>query len=160
MGENLTPVDITLCTAAYAQIIKEDGGSLVVVGRDGRITGAMVNALVCNTLIACGLDVIDYGLSTTPSIEMAVKRVKADAGIILTASHNPREWNALKFLNNEGDFISPETGQKVLEYIDGNKMDFAEVDSIGSMEFKEDSIDYHIEKILQLPYLDIDRIKS
>lgn len=159
-GQNLTPVDIIECTAAYAQIIKENGGKKVVVGRDGRMTGNMVNALVCNTLIACGLDVIDYGLSTTPSIEMAVVRDKAAAGIILTASHNPREWNALKFLNERGDFISPETGKQVLEYIDQNRMEFASVDHIGQLETRDDSIAYHIEQILDLPYLDIDAIKA
>jgi phosphomannomutase len=159
-GNNLTPVDIVECTAAYAQLVREKGGKKVVVGRDGRMTGSMVNALVCNTLIACGLDVVDYGLSTTPSIEMAVVRDQAAAGIILTASHNPREWNALKFLDEEGNFISPETGKQVLDYIEQNRMEFADVDSIGQLETRNDSVVYHIEQILKLPYLPIGAIRA
>lgn len=160
VGENLTPVDIVLCTAAYAQIIKEGGGKKVVIGRDGRITGEMVNALVINTLLASGLDVTDYGLSTTPSIEMAVTRDKAAAGIILTASHNPKEWNALKFLNNKGEFISAETGQQVLDFIAANRMDFVGVDNIGNLCLQNDSVAYHIEQILNLPYLNTKEIKA
>jgi phosphomannomutase len=159
-GSNLTPVDIIECTAAYAQIIKDQGGKKVVIGRDGRMTGEMLSALVSNTLMAAGLDVVDFGLSTTPGIEMAVSREAAAAGIILTASHNPREWNALKFLNGEGEFISPETGQLVLEYIRDRRMLFADVDALGKLEQKEDSIAYHVEKVLALPYLNIEAIRG
>lgn len=159
-GSNLTPVDIIECTAAYAQIIKDKGGKKVVIGRDGRITGKMVSELVSNTLLASGIDLVDFGLSTTPSIEMMVTREKADAGIILTASHNPKQWNALKFLNENGEFISPETGELVLKYIEERKMNFATVDRLGKLERKEDSISWHIKKIMALPYLNIESIRQ
>ena len=160
-GENLTPFDIVECTAAYAQIIKESGvNPKVVVGRDGRITGEIVNALVVSTLVSMGLDVVDLDFSTTPTVEIAVPLENAGAGIILTASHNPKEWNALKFLNEKGEFISPETGEKVLEYIKTQKAIFATIDEIGNYEKKENYIDIHIEKILNLPYINTDKIKK
>ncbi len=160
-GENFTPFDIIECTAAYAQIIKEKNvPQKVVVGRDGRMTGEIVNALVVSTLISMGLDVVDLDFSTTPTVEIAVPAEKAGAGIILTASHNPREWNALKFLDEKGEFISPETGEKVLEYIEDRKAEFAEIDSLGNYEKNENFIDIHIEKILDLPYIDIEKIKN
>ena len=115
-GENLTPVDIVKFTAAYGSIISgKNKKTKIVIGRDGRISGAMVRDLVVSTLTGLGIDVIDLGLSTTPTVEVAVKMEKADGGIILTASHNPKEWNALKLLNSDGEFISAETGAKVLE---------------------------------------------
>ena len=115
-GENLTPVDVVKFTAAFGSILAEGKKSTrIVVGRDGRISGAMVQSLVINTLSGLGIDVVDLGLSTTPTVEVAVKMAKADGGIILTASHNPREWNALKLLNEEGEFILAETGQRVLD---------------------------------------------
>ena len=127
-GNGLTPVDIVECTAAYAQIVREnDVPDRIVVGRDGRMTGELVNALVVSTLMSMGLDVIDIGLSTTPTVEMAVKKMNAGAGIILTASHNPKEWNALKFLDQNGDFISEATGKKVLEYIKVSRAVFAKL---------------------------------
>ncbi len=160
-GENFTPFDIIECTAAYAQIIKEKNvPQKVVVGRDGRMTGEIVNALVVSTLISMGLDVVDLDFSTTPTVEIAVPAEKAGAGIILTASHNPREWNALKFLDEKGEFISPETGEKVLEYIEDGKAEFADIDSLGNYEKNESFIDIHIEKILDLPYIDIEKIKN
>ena len=130
-GENLTPADIVECTAAYAMIILENGGRKVVVGRDGRISGRMVNNIVCNTLIAMGLKVIDYGLSTTPAIEMCVCREKADAGIIITASHNPSHWNALKFLDKNGEFISAETGTRIIDNIENKNLRFAGIKDQG-----------------------------
>ena len=160
-GENLTPFDIVECTAAYAQIIKEKNvPQKVVVGRDGRITGEIVNALVISTLVSMGLDVVDLDFSTTPTVEIAVPLEKAGAGIILTASHNPKEWNALKFLNETGEFISVETGEKVLEYIEKQRAEFADLKSIGNYEKNENFIDIHIEKILDLPYIDVDKIKA
>jgi phosphomannomutase len=160
-GENLTPFDIVECTAAYAQIIKEKNvPQKVVVGRDGRMTGEIVNALVVSTLVSMGLDVVDLDFSTTPTVEIAVPAEKAGAGIILTASHNPKEWNALKFLDEKGEFISPETGEKVLKYIEKQKAEFAALESIGNYEKNENYIDIHIEKILDLPYIDADKIKK
>ncbi len=160
-GENLTPFDIIECTAAYAQIIKEkDVPQKVVVGRDGRITGEIVNALVVSTLVSMGLDVVDLDFSTTPTVEMAVVEEKAGAGIILTASHNPKQWNALKFLNEKGEFISPETGEKVLEYIENQKAEFSDINSLGNYEKNDNFIDIHIEKILDLPYIDVESIKN
>jgi len=158
-GDNFTPYDIVECTAAYAQIVLEQNPEpLIVVGRDGRMTGDLVNEFVINTLIAMGIDVIDLGLSTTPSVEMAVQFEKADAGIILTASHNPREWNALKFLDKNGEFISPETGLKVLKYIEEDRAVFKSVDELGERSFKDDSISRHIHAILQLPFINIQKI--
>lgn len=160
-GTAFTPVDIVECTTAYAQIIKEsDGPQKVVVGRDGRMTGELVNALVVSTLMSMGLDVVDVGLSTTPTVEMAVKELEAGAGIILTASHNPREWNALKFLDHNGDFISEATGNKVLEYIKSANAEFAFLEDIGNYEINTDMIDVHIRKIMELPYIQISEIKK
>jgi phosphomannomutase len=160
-GDNFTPYDIVECTAAYAQIVLDRNPQpLIVVGRDGRMTGDLVNEFVVNTLISMGIDVIDLGLSTTPSVEMAVKFEKADAGIILTASHNPREWNALKFLDKNGEFISPETGLKVLKYIEEDRAVFKRVDQLGERSFKDDSISRHIQAILQLPFINIQKIRQ
>jgi len=160
-GNNFTPVDIVECTAAYAQIVLEsDVPSKVVVGRDGRMTGEMVNALVVSTLMSMGLDVIDVDFSTTPTVEIAVVEENAGAGIILTASHNPKEWNALKFLNEKGEFISQEIGSKVLDYIKDKKATFAYLDKLGSYEKKQEFIDIHINKIFDLPYVDVEAIKE
>ncbi len=160
-GEGLTPIDIVECTAAYAQIVKEKSvPHKIVVGRDGRMTGELVNALVVSTLMSMGIDVVDVGLSTTPTVEMAVKKLEAGAGIILTASHNPKEWNALKFLNNEGDFISESTGKKVLDYIDEGKAEFVPLEKIGNYEMNNSMIDYHIGEILKLNYVLKDSIRQ
>ncbi len=160
-GSNLTPVDIVECTAAYAQIILEkDVPKKVVVGRDGRMTGEIVNALVVSTLMSMGLDVVDLDFSTTPTVEIAVTEENAGAGIILTASHNPKEWNALKFLNEKGEFISPEIGEKVLDYIQDSKAVFAQLENIGSYEKNEEYISIHIDKILKLPYVNAESIKE
>ncbi len=160
-GSNLTPVDIVECTAAYAQIIMEkDVPKRVVVGRDGRMTGEIVNALVVSTLMSMGLDVVDLDFSTTPTVEIAVTEENAGAGIILTASHNPKEWNALKFLNEKGEFISPEVGEKVLDYIEVKKAQFAKLEDIGSYEKNEEYISIHIDKILELPYINAESIKE
>lgn len=152
-GENLTPVDVVKFTAAYGTIIAEGkaGNTTVVVGRDGRISGAMIQDLVVNTLTGLGIDVIDLGLSTTPTVEVAVKMEKADGGIILTASHNPKEWNALKLLNQEGEFISAETGARVLELAASENFVFATVDKLGTCTQNNTYLQKHIEAILKYP---------
>ncbi|MGB3005107.1 MAG: phosphoglucosamine mutase [Chitinophagaceae bacterium] len=151
-GENLTPVDIVKFAAAFGTIIAENGQSTkIVIGRDGRISGAMVQNLVVNTLIGLGIDVIDLGLSTTPTVEVAVKMENADGGIILTASHNPKEWNALKLLNGEGEFISAETGLKVLELAAKEHFSFASVDKLGTVKMDDSYMQKHIDAILEYP---------
>jgi phosphomannomutase len=151
-GDNLTPVDIVKFAAAYGTIITEGKTSArIVIGRDGRISGEMVQQLVVNTLTALGIDVIDLGLSTTPTVEVAVKMEKADGGIILTASHNPKEWNALKLLNSEGEFISAETGAQVLELAANEDFSFAAVDKLGTVTINNSYLEKHIEAVLNYP---------
>ena len=151
-GDNLTPVDIVKFAAAYGTIMAEGKErTKIVIGRDGRISGAMVQELVVNTLTGLGIDVVDLGLSTTPTVEVAVKMANADGGIILTASHNPKEWNALKLLNEDGEFISAETGARVLELATKEEFVFASVDKLGTVT-KDDSYgQLHIDAILQYP---------
>ncbi len=132
-GENLSPVDIVKFTAAFGSIITSNKNSKIVIGRDGRISGAMVRDLVATTLAALGFDVIDLGLSTTPTVELAVKMENAEGGIIITASHNPKEWNALKLLNKEGEFISAEIGAQVLKKAAAEDFVFAGIDKIGTI---------------------------
>jgi phosphomannomutase len=148
-GDNLTPVDIVKFTAAYATILGK--GKKVIVGRDGRMSGEMVSSLVVNTLTGMGLHVIDLGMSTTPTVEMAVKFEQADGGIILTASHNPKQWNALKLLNEKGEFISAELGQQMLAIAEKEAFDFAQVDELGSYSFNNDLLQKHIDAILAHP---------
>ncbi|MBU3663693.1 MAG: phosphoglucosamine mutase, partial [Bacteroidetes bacterium] len=132
----------------------------IVVGRDARLSGDMVNRLVTGTLIAMGLDVIDLGLSTTPTVEMAVVMEKANGGIILTASHNPKQWNALKLLNAKGEFISDEIGKEVLSLADSNKIEYADVDSLGTYTQNNDYIQKHIDAILAIDLVDVEAIKA
>jgi phosphomannomutase len=151
-GENLTPAEITRFTAAFGKIMTgRKGKGKIVIGRDGRVSGQMVRDLVAGTLSATGIDVIDLGLSTTPTVEIAVKAEKADAGIIITASHNPKEWNALKLLNGEGEFISAELGAEVLKL--AGEMDFAysPVDNLGYVVSDNSYLEKHIEAILKHP---------
>jgi len=160
-GTNLTPVDIVECTAGYGTWIKKRSNSpKVIVGRDGRITGKIVSELAINTLLSMGIDVVDLDLSTTPTVEIAVAIEKASGGIIFTASHNPKEWNALKFLNNKGEFISAQDGEEILDYISEGGLDFVEVDDIGSLSTNATYIDKHIEMILDLPYVDQEAIRK
>jgi phosphomannomutase len=162
-GEGLSPVDIVKFTAAFASFIKKQSGRQsirIVVGRDARISGEMVNNLVAGTLMGMGADVIDGGLSTTPTVEMAVTRHKADGGLILTASHNPAEWNALKLLNNQGTFLSAEEGARVLELADKGQFEFAHVDLLGKYSSDSTMINMHIEEILKLPLVDIEAIRQ
>lgn len=154
-GQNLTPIDIVQSTAGYAKwaLTQNSNAKTIIVGRDGRISGPMVSQLAIQTLIGMGLDVIDLGLSTTPTVEMAVKTQGALGGIIFTASHNPKEWNALKFLNQEGEFISAEDGAQILSYIDSGQISFANVNSLGKIYTYPDAIRDHINAILALPYI-------
>lgn len=162
-GTSLTPLDIVRFTAAYADFIKKrnpDHKSKVVVGRDARISGAMVNQLVTSTLIGMGVDVIDTGLSTTPTTEMAVVEHQANGGIIITASHNPKQWNALKLLNEKGEFLSAEEGEAIVLASDDPLIQFADVNSLGRYSTDETTIEKHIAKILELPLVDRDAIEA
>ncbi len=163
IGEALTPVDIVKYTSAYAAWLKNkypSGSNTVVLGRDARISGAMVNSLVANTLQMMGLDVIDLGLSTTPTVEVMVVNYEAIGGIILTASHNPKQWNALKLLNNKGEFISAEDGEDLMRMADEESYDFSEVMALGSYTENTSSLDEHIEEILNLELVDKDLIAN
>ena len=160
-GDALTPTDVVKFTAAYGSMIKGDKTECkVVVGRDARISGDMVNRLVCGTLSGLGINVIDLGLSTTPTVEMAVVMENAQGGIILTASHNPKQWNALKLLNEKGEFISDETGKQVLAVAESGEINFAEVDKLGSISENKDYIRKHIDEILKIKLVDVDAIKA
>lgn len=162
-SEALTPLDIIRFTAAYAVWLKQNTGkenNTVVIGRDGRISGAMVQGLVVNTLIACGIHVIDVGLSTTPTVEMAVVFNNADGGIILTASHNPKEWNALKLLNNKGEFINATDGATLLSIADKDDFNFANVEKLGTYTTSETALQQHIEAIINYPLVDAAAIKK
>lgn len=149
----LTPVDIVKLTSSFVCLIRRSGiqRPRIVVGRDGRLSGTMVNQLVCGNLQAMGADVVDIGLSTTPTVEVAVAEMKADGGVILTASHNPREWNALKLLNNKGEFISKEDGEWLLEKASSDDYEFSEIDEIGSYTLENDWIERHVDKVCNLP---------
>lgn len=160
-GDNLTPVDVVKFTAAFGTLIKKKKGTTkVVIGRDARISGEMVNALVCSTLQALGIDVIDLGLSTTPTVEIAVPLEKAAGGIILTASHNPSQWNALKLLNEKGEFISGKDGEEVLKLAANEEFDFAPVTKLGKYEKNDSYLQKHIDMILKLPLVDVEAIQS
>ena len=160
-GENLTPLDVVKFTAAYGSLLKEkQPRPSVVVGRDGRISGPLVHSLVVQTLIALGIDVVDLGVSTTPTVEFAVVEEKATGGIILTASHNPRQWNALKLLNEQGEFLSAEAGKKVLEIGEKSEMSFASVDELGTVRSDETYLQKHIAAILNYPLVDASAIAA
>ncbi len=162
-GDNLTPIDAVKFAAAYGMWLKQHSGKnklKVVIGRDARPSGAMVQALVQNTLVGLGIDVIDAGLSTTPTVEMAVVFEKADGGIILTASHNPVQWNALKLLNEKGEFLNGADGKRILEMTEADDYTFAEVQDLGTVSEKTDLIEKHIDAILKLPYINVEAIKK
>lgn len=160
-GESLTPIDIVKFAAAFGTWAqKKTGKSKIVIGRDARISGEMASNLVSNTLIGLGLDVVDLGLSTTPTVEIAVPDEDAAGGIILTASHNPVQWNALKLLNDKGEFISAEDGAEVLKIAEKDNYKFAEVLALGSYKKDDSYIDKHIDKILALPLVDVEAIKA
>ena len=160
-GNNLTPVDIVESVAGFgAWILKHHAKASVVVGRDGRISGPMVSQLAIQTLIGMGIDVIDLGLSTTPTVEMYVIKANAQAGIIFTASHNPKEWNALKFLNEKGEFISAADGENILEMIRKGELDFVSVEQLGSVIQAHDAYDFHIQAILAHRLVDVAAITA
>ncbi len=162
-GDGLSPIDVTKFTSAYVQWIKETKGiskGKIVIGRDARISGAMVNRLVTGSVMSMGFDAIDIDLATTPTTEMAVTIEKADGGLILTASHNPKQWNALKLLNDKGEFLSASDGERVLEIAERNEMQFAEVDHLGQYIVGKDYTQIHIQEILKLPLVDVEAIKK
>jgi phosphomannomutase len=164
-GETLSPIDVVKFTAAFGSILSdkiEDKTipGRVVVGRDGRISGKMVSQLVINTLVGLGLDVIDLGLSTTPTVEIATKREGAIGGIIITASHNPKEWNALKLLNQEGEFIDAATGEEVLHRAAADSTAFAPVDKLGAVTVNGNYLQKHIEAVLAYPLVNVEAIKA
>ena len=163
IDQNLTPLDIVKFVTGYATFMKNQNAGLrltIVVGRDARVSGAMVNNLVCGTLMGMGVDVIDLGLSTTPTVEVAVTSYKASGGIILTASHNPGEWNALKLLNSKGEFLDAEAGKKILEIAESKDVEYCAVNELGSYSIDNTFIDKHIQMVLDLPLVDIGAIKK
>ena len=166
VGDNLTPVDAVKFASAYGTWIKQQaqpsnpttGKVTVVIGRDARISGPMIHNLVMNTLIGLGIDVIDLGLSTTPTVEIAVPLEKAQGGIILTASHNPKQWNALKLLNHKGEFLSGADGAQILAIAEAEAFDFSEVDDLGTVTVNDAYMDIHIDEVLQLPLVDAEAV--
>jgi phosphomannomutase len=160
-GNGLTPADVVKFTAAYGRwVIETTGKRKVIIGRDARISGQMVNHLVTGTLMGLGIDVVDLGLSTTPTVEIAVPDEQAGGGIIITASHNPKQWNALKLLNFKGEFINDDEGKKVLELAEDTSWAFAEVDELGKVSNDDTYLQKHIDKILALPLVDVAAIKA
>lgn len=160
-GDNLTPYDILKYSIAFAKYVsRKSENKKVVIGRDARISGKMVNDIVCSALISYGIDVVDLGLSTTPTVELAVKWENAGGGIIITASHNPKQWNALKLLNNEGEFVSSQDGKTILDIADEENTSFAEIDKIGSYTFIENYFEKHIEAVLDLKLVDVEAIRA
>jgi phosphomannomutase len=162
-NENLTPLDIVRYTAAYAAWVKESSpfnSKKIIVGRDGRISGEMVRSLVVSTLTAFGLDVVDLGQTTTPTVELAVTGERASGGIIITASHNPKEWNALKLLNNKGEFINADDGLIILDKASKDDFIFAPVDKIGNSSFDNSYLNKHIRAVLDYPLLDAAAIRG
>ena len=158
-GNGLTPLDIVKFTSAFgAWAVKKTGIRKIVIGRDARLSGTMVNNLVIGTLQGLGIDVIDLGLSTTPTVEIAVPAEQAAGGIILTASHNPKQWNALKLLNATGEFITDVDGKEVLDIAESSDFDFAEVDDLGTVTVKDTYLQKHIDEILALPLVDAEAI--
>ena len=163
VGDNLTPIDAVKFASAYGTWLKQQrtkDNYRVVVGRDARIAGERIQNLVMNTLVGLGIHVIDLGLSTTPTVEVAVPMEHADGGIILTASHNPKQWNALKLLNHKGEFLNGAEGQKILDIAEGANITFAEVDDLGEITKNDAYFDLHIEEILNLDLVDADAIRK
>lgn len=160
-GEALTPVDLVQFASAYAVFLKQNNDQpTIVVGRDGRVSGSAVANVIIGSLQLSGCHVIDAGLSTTPTVEMAVPYHKADGGIILTASHNPAEWNALKFLNEKGEFISAKDGEDIMSIIASSEYQFCEYNKIGKVSSDENAIIRHIDAILDLSYIDVEQIRK
>ena len=162
VGDALTPLDIVRFTASYATLIRNQSSSsnTIIIGRDARISGEMVSNIVSQTLIGCGFDVLDVGLSTTPTIEVAVQIEQSAGGIIITASHNPKQWNALKLLNDKGEFLSAKDGEEILALAENDAFTFSEVDDLGKYTFDDTFNDKHIEEILNLNLVDVDLVQS
>ena len=163
VGENLTPIDIVKFTIAYTRFIASKNGAKrlkIVVGRDARISGEMVNDIIEGTLLGCGADVINVGLCTTPGTEMAVITHQADGGIIITASHNPKQWNALKLLNEKGEFLNDKEGKQVLALAEQDDFLFPDVDTIGKVILREDFNPTHIDQVLALDLVDVEKVKA
>jgi phosphomannomutase len=162
-SDNLTPIDAVKYAAAYGTWVKKQRDKdvhRVVVGRDARISGHMIQELVMQTLVGMGFHVINVGLSTTPTVEMAVTLEHADGGIILTASHNPKQWNALKLLNSKGEFLDARAGQEILDIAENGKIEFSDVDHLGEIRINDAYIDLHIDEILNLPLVNVEAIKK
>jgi len=162
VGNALTPLDIVRFTASYAAFIRKENRSsnTIIIGRDARISGEMVSNIVSGTLMGCGFDVLDVGLSTTPTIEVAVQLHKSAGGIILTASHNPKQWNALKLLNAKGEFLSAADGENILALAENDDFKFTEVDDLGNYTFDDSFNEKHIEEVLKLDLVDVALVKS
>ena len=162
VGDSLTPIDIVRFTSAYAKFISDQdcNSNIIVIGRDARLSGTMVSNIVSGTLIGCGFNVIDIGLSTTPTVEVAVEKESAAGGIIITASHNPKQWNALKLLNNKGEFISAVDGEKILDYAQKEDFNFSLIENIGSYNYDDTHNEKHIEDVLNLELVNVDLIRS
>ena len=160
-GDNLTPLDIVKFTTAYVRFLGErkEGRLRIVVGRDARLSGEMVGDLIEGALLGCGADVVNVGLCTTPGVELAVTAHEADGGIIITASHNPRQWNALKLLDADGEFLSDAEGKRVLELAERSDFEFPEVDALGHVLSRESFNDEHIRRVLALPLVDVDAVR-
>lgn len=163
-GDSLTPLDLVKFTASYCKFLSEGqstGKKLkVVLGRDARISGEMVSNIVEGTLMGCGVNVISIGLATTPTVELAVTEFKADGGIILTASHNPKQWNALKLLNSSGEFLNDKQGKRILEIAASDSYEFSEVDNLGNVTSRASFDQKHIDKVLALPLVDVEAIHT
>ena len=162
VGDSLTPIDIVRFTSAYAKFISDQdcNSNIIVIGRDARLSGTMVSNIVSGTLIGCGFNVIDIGLSTTPTVEVAVEKESAAGGIIITASHNPKQWNALKLLNNKGEFISAVDGEKILDYAQKEDVNFSLIENIGSYNYDDTHNEKHIEDVLNLELVNVDLVRS
>lgn len=162
VGDNLTPIDAVKFAAAYGSFLLKNNPNKklkVVIGRDARISGPMIHNLVQNTLVGMGIDILDIGLSTTPTVEIAVPLEKADGGIILTASHNPKQWNALKLLNEKGEFLNGKEGELILQYAENDNFVFANVDELGKVTTVSNYMDIHIEEVLKLKLVDAEIVK-
>ncbi|MGN6298598.1 MAG: phosphoglucosamine mutase [Ginsengibacter sp.] len=160
-GKNLTPLDIVKFTAAFASAFDQNlNNKKIVIGRDGRISGSMVSNICANTLLACGFDVIDLGLTTTPTVEIAVKEEKAAGGIILTASHNPQEWNALKLLNQDGEFLDAAAGEKVLSIAESEQFQFVPASKLGTYRRDDSYLQKHIDMVVNYELVDAEAIKK
>ncbi len=159
-GEALTPLDIVKYVSAFAEIVCDENNRKIVVGRDGRVSGKAIQSIVNQTLVMKGIDVISLNISTTPTVEMAVPHHGAAGGIILTASHNPKQWNALKLLNSEGEFISAAQGKKLLKLAECDDMIYASIDNLGKLKNDHKALDFHISRILEHPLVNTESIKS